>query len=270
MTFSLLIVESPAKCKKIESFLGPNFKCLASFGHFRELNKLENINLETMKIKYDLISSKKKVLSDLKKSINSCSEVILATDNDREGEAIAWHICDYFKLPVNKTKRILFQEITRSAILNALKNSTFINMDLVQAQQARQILDLLVGFQISPLLWKTISYKYEKKLSAGRCQTPTLRLVYENELENINKNTNVIYHVKGSFGSKSSVFTLDKTWPMNELDNIEKFYSSCKDQVFKISKQKPKIMAQCPPNPLITSTLQQIASNELHYSPKKQ
>jgi DNA topoisomerase-1 len=241
---------------------------MASYGHFRELNKLENINIETMEIKFDVINSKKRILSGLKNKISLASEVILATDNDREGEAIAWHICDYFKLSILKTKRILFQEISRTAILNALKESTFINMELVRAQQTRQILDLLVGFQISPLLWESLSYKHEKKLSAGRCQTPTLRLIFDNYLENENKNSNIVYHIKGSFGSKSSVFTLDKIWNLEYLNKIEIFYKNCANSQFKIIKNKAKILLQCPPQPLITSTLQQISSNELHYSPK--
>ena len=268
MSFILLIVESPAKCKKIESFLGNKFKCMASYGHFRQVNHLNQIDLNDMSIKYEVCPEKKKNLSELKKNISLATEVVLATDNDREGEAIAWHLCDYFKLPVKTTKRILFQEITRSAILEALNNPSTLNMNLVKAQQMRQILDLLVGFKISPILWKSISSKYEKHLSAGRCQTPALRLIYENYLENHNKTKGVLYNVKGTFGPKHIPFTLDKHWDSTEDKEITEFYKSCLTQTFTIIVQKPKLLAQKPPNPLITSSLQQLASNELHFSPK--
>ena len=220
MSFTLLIVESPAKCKKIESFLGNKFKCMASYGHFREVNNLEQINIDEMTIKYEVCKEKKKNLSELKKHISIAKEVILATDNDREGEAIAWHLCDYFKLPVKTTKRILFQEITRSAIIEALNNATFIDMDLVKAQQTRQILDLFVGFKISPILWKSISTRYEKHLSAGRCQTPALRLIYDNFQNNESKSAQLVHTIKGNFGSNNIVFTLNKGWQNNEESEI--------------------------------------------------
>jgi len=268
MSYSLIIVESPAKCKKIESFLGPKFKCKASIGHFRLLNSLEQIDMEKMTAKYVVSSDKKKNLAELKKCINDSNEVILATDNDREGEAIGWHICDYFKLPVAKTKRILFQEITKPAIIEALNNPTFLNMNLVKAQQTRQILDLLVGYKISPTLWKSISAQYEKNLSAGRCQTPALRIIYENELENEKKACQVNHSIKGWFTGKSIQFQLDKTWTQDEETNLEEFYQTCIGSIFKITIGKPKLLVQNAPLPFDTSTLQQAASNELHYSPK--
>ena len=269
MTYSLLIVESPAKCKKIESFLGPKFKCRASIGHFRLLNSLDQIDLSNMSVSYKVSPDKKKNLTDLKKLISESSEVILATDNDREGEAIAWHICDYFKLAVTKTKRILFQEITKSAIMEALNNPSKINMDLVKAQQTRQILDLLVGYKVSPILWKYISAQYEKNLSAGRCQTPALRIIYENLLDNQNKVAKLLYVIKGLFTDKNIIFTLDKTWSESDQNEIEPFYKNCIDYPFTILVNKPKILIQNPPLPFDTSTLQQTSSNELHYSPKQ-
>lgn len=269
MSYSLLIVESPAKCKKIESFLGPKFKCRASIGHFRLLNSLEQIDLSNMNVSYKVSPDKKKNLTELKKLISESSEVILATDNDREGEAIAWHICDYFKLPVTKTKRILFQEITKSAIMEALNNPSKINMDLVKAQQTRQILDLLVGYKVSPILWKYISAQYEKNLSAGRCQTPALRLIYDNLLDNQNKVAKLLFVIKGLFTDKNIIFTLDKTWSESDQNEIEPFYKKCMDYPFTILVNKPKILIQNPPLPFDTSTLQQTSSNELHYSPKQ-
>jgi DNA topoisomerase-1 len=185
-TTTLVIVESPAKCKKIEEYLGPGYKCLASYGHLRELSSLKNIDIQNnFAPNYTIIDNpiKKKQMEILKKAIKGADEVILATDDDREGEAIAWHLTQLFKLDENKTKRILFHEITESALQNAIKNPRIINMDLVKAQQARQILDLLVGFRISPILWNCIAYPKGKEfaLSAGRCQSPALQLIYDNE-----------------------------------------------------------------------------------------
>ena len=149
-TTTLVIVESPAKCKKIEEYLGPGYKCLASFGHLMSLPSLKNIDItNNFHPTYEIIdnSIKKKQIELLKKEIKNASEVILATDNDREGEAIAWHLCQLFKLNINKTKRIIFHEITQTALQNAIKTPKLIDMSLVHAQQARQILDVLVGFE---------------------------------------------------------------------------------------------------------------------------
>ena len=157
----LVIVESPAKCKKIEGFLGIGYKCIASFGHIRDLaNGLKGIDIENnFKPTYRLLPGKGKYITPLRKAIKKADEVILATDDDREGEAIAWHICKAFNLPVDTTKRIIFHEITKTAIIKAVNNPTIINMSIVNAQQARQILDCLVGFTISPILWSNISRK---------------------------------------------------------------------------------------------------------------
>ena len=180
MSHILLIVESPAKCQKIESYLGNNYKCIASYGHITELSGMKSIDVENnFKSKFDLIVNKKQQIAKLKSAIKNSKEVILASDDDREGEAIAWHICKVFKLPVQTTKRIIFNEITKSAIQKAVSHPTTINMNTVYAQQSRQILDILIGFKISPILWSKISVK--SGLSAGRCQTPALRLIYENQ-----------------------------------------------------------------------------------------
>ena len=179
----LVIVESPAKCAKIENYLGPGYKVMASFGHIRELNSLKNINLDNNELIFSLIQNniKQKQLEKIRKEILTRDEVILASDDDREGEAIAWHICKVFNLNIEKTKRIKFNEITETAIQSAIKNPTRIDMKIVQAQQARQVLDLLVGFKISPILWKHISRNSKNALSAGRCQTPALQLIYDNQ-----------------------------------------------------------------------------------------
>ena len=208
MSKTLVIVESPAKCKKIESFLGKEYKVVASYGHFTKLDSLDQIDFETYQIKYKI--DKVKVLKSIKEEIKKSKEVIIATDDDREGEAIGWTLCLFCKLNLQTTKKIIFQEITKSAIQNALKNITNINIDRVKSQQARQILDIYLGYNISPLLWKYISHK----LSAGRCQTPALRIIYENqkEIDELKMDTN--YGVKATFTNKNIGFDLSK--------NIEK------------------------------------------------
>ena len=185
MTYIAVIVESPAKCSKIESFLGPGYKCMASFGHIRTIDHINCIAVDdNFTPTFKVIDGKTRQIKALNSFIGKATEVMLATDDDREGEAIAWHICEHFKLDVATTKRIVFHEITQQAIKTAVENHTIINMNIVEAQQARQILDLLVGFKISPVLWGNISYKTAIPLSAGRCQTPALRIIYENQKEN--------------------------------------------------------------------------------------
>ena len=179
----LVIVESPAKCKKIESFLGKGYKCIASFGHIYQLSDVKNN--ANYRPEFTLLPTKGKYIKSLRESIKKASEVILATDDDREGEAIAWHICRLAKLPVDSTKRIIFHEITKSAVQHAINNPTIIDMKKVHAQLGRQVLDRMVGFTISPVLWKQFfhSGKGKSGLSAGRCQTPALRLIYDNQKE---------------------------------------------------------------------------------------
>ena len=157
MPYTLIIVESPAKCQKIEKFLGSGYKVMGSFGHITHLSSLKQIDFENnYKPTFEIIESKQSQISKLKKAIQNSSEIILATDDDREGEAIAWHIAQTFSLNISTTKRIIFHEITERAIKNAISNPTTINMNMVYAQQGRQILDLIVGFKITPLLWKHI------------------------------------------------------------------------------------------------------------------
>jgi DNA topoisomerase-1 len=157
-TTTLVIVESPAKCKKIEEYLGPGYKCIASFGHLRELGTLKNINInENFRTTYTVIDDvvKKKQVALIKKEISKSSDVILATDDDREGEAIAWHLCIVLDLDYLTTKRVIFREITKPAVLSAVGNPTIINMPLVNAYFCRQVLDMIIGYKISPILCKS-------------------------------------------------------------------------------------------------------------------
>lgn len=267
----LLIVESPAKCKKIEEYLGSQYKCLASFGHLRELPSLDCIDFNknyypTYKIiDHDL---KKKQIITLRKAIDSSSEVILATDDDREGEAIAWHLCQIFDLNIERTKRIVFHEITESAVKQSIQNPRTINMNLVEAQQSRQILDLIVGFKVTPILWKYITRNAENSLSAGRCQTPALKLIYDNQQEIDQNPSTKIYHVIGYFTNKNIPFELNK--PIEDKnDTIIDFLNHSIDFSHIYSCSNPTKGYKTQPEPFTTSRLQQVASNELHYSPKE-
>ena len=202
MPCSLVIVESPAKCKKIESYLGPGYKVIASFGHLRSIAGLEAIDVKngfkpTFSINKEEL--KLKQVEKIRAEIAKADDVIIATDDDREGEAIGWHICDLFGLNITNTKRIIFHEITEQAIQSAISHPKRLNMDLVQAQQARQILDLLVGFTISPILWDCVSKTHDTSLSAGRCQTPALRLVYENFLDIKSSPGKLVYNTTGYY-----------------------------------------------------------------------
>ena len=271
-TTSLVIVESPAKCKKIEEYLGPGYKCVATYGHIRELPSLKNIDIENnFSPTYLLIDNavKNKNIEFLRKEIKAANEVILATDDDREGEAIAWHLCDVFKLDINKTKRIIFHEITESALQQSIRNPKFLDLNLVHAQQARQILDILVGFKISPVLWKLVSQPKGKDnaLSAGRCQTPALKLVYENQKEIEEAKEKKVYNTIGYFTNSNLPFELNKQID-DEDDMIDFLDESSKFSHIYTCTQPDKVLKQ-PPEPFTTSRLQQVSSNELHYSPKE-
>ena len=265
MSYILLIVESPAKCQKIESYLGNNYKCIASYGHITELSGLKSIDVENnFKPNFDIIANKKQQIAKLKSAIKNSKEVILASDDDREGEAIAWHICKVFKLSVQTTKRIIFNEITKSAIQKAVSQPTIINMNTVYAQQSRQILDILIGFKISPILWSKISVK--SGLSAGRCQTPALRLIYENQKDIDNSPGKKVYNTTGYFTGKNLPFVLSKDFCSEKEveDFMEKTVNF--DHIYNLTT--PKETIKNPPQPFTTSTLQQCCSNELNMNPK--
>jgi len=266
----LVIVESPSKCKKIESYLGSNYKCIACYGHLREIKGLNCIDIEhNFTPTYSVVdnSIKIKQIQVIQNEINKASEVILATDDDREGEAIAWHICQLFDLPVNKTKRIIFHEITESAIQRAISCPKIIDMNVVYAQQGRQILDLLVGFTITPILWESISKGHKNSLSAGRCQSPALRIVYDNYMEIKESLKTQIYNTIGYFTNHNIPFELSKQFEdertmVDFLENSVNF-----DHFITVTPPKQSFISQ--PQPLITSSLQQLSSNELHWSPKE-
>ena len=263
----LVIVESPAKCRKIESYLGTGYKCIASFGHIRDIKDgLKGIDVQNnFKPTFRLLPTKSKFIKPLRAAINKAKEVILATDDDREGEAIAWHICKAFNLPVSTTPRIIFHEITKSAIKKAVQNPTVVDMNKVNAQQARQILDCLVGFTISPILWANISRK--SGLSAGRCQTPALRLIYDNQQEINNAPGRIAYDTTGYFTDKNLEFKLNHHHN-NEVEMGDFLESSVEFQhIFTCTK--PVAKKRQPPLPFTTSALQQKASNILHFSPKR-
>lgn len=268
MSYTLLIVESPAKCSKIENYLGAGYKCVASFGHLRELNSLESIDIKNnFKPTFVESEGKLKQISKIRSLITKASEVLLASDDDREGEAIAWHITQIFGLPVKTTKRIIFHEITESALKNAVKNPTFINMDVVNAQIARQILDILVGYKLSPLLWKNIAKNTKTGLSAGRCQTPALRIVYDNQKEIDASPGSKVYNTVGYFTNKNLPFSLNFNHEGEE--SITTFLEESVNHDHIYTCGKPRNTTKQPPMPFTTSGIQQMASNEMHISPKE-
>jgi DNA topoisomerase-1 len=263
----LVIVESPAKCGKIESYLGTEYKCMASFGHIRELTGLTSIDIKNgFNLSFSNMSSKSKQITALKKAAKESVDVIIATDDDREGEAIGWHLCMVLNLPIETTKRILFNEITAPALQKAIKSPTVLNMNLVMAQQARQTIDMMVGYMISPVLWNQIARKSKKGLSAGRCQTPALRLVYDNQKEIENAPGEKVYNTTGYFTSKNLPFQLDKQIVVEE--EVESFLEDSVNHSHEYNCSNPKDVTKNPPSPFSTSTLQQTASTELRYSPK--
>jgi DNA topoisomerase-1 len=269
MTNSLVIVESPAKCKKIENYLGPGYKVIASFGHLRTISSLDSIDIQNgFNTKYSVIQEplKLKQIEKIRAEILKSDDVIIATDDDREGEAIGWHICDLFGLSITNTKRIIFHEITESAIQSAISHPKRINMNLVEAQKARQILDMLVGFNITPILWNCISKNHEQSLSAGRCQTPALRLVYENYLDVKSSPGKIAYNIYGYFTNLNLNFELNKQF--TDCEETYAFLEKCKCWDFLCSTTSPKKIIKKAPEPLTTSGLQQLASNELNMSPK--
>ena len=264
----LIIVESPSKCGKIESFLGEEYCCIASKGHIRTIEGLKSIDTKsTFEPTFTIIDEKSSHIEQMRSVINRFSKqnIILASDDDREGEAIAWHICKVFDLPIETTKRILFHEITKKAIVDAVNNPTRINMNLVHAQHARQVLDMVVGYKISPHLWKYLYHNKSNSLSAGRCQTPALRLVYDNEKEKSEIETK--YKTTGSFTSKNILFTLNHEYDTNE--EIQQFLEKTKTFQHKLTVGSLKKSTKTPPKPFNTSKLLQTASNLLHMSPKE-
>jgi len=263
----LLIVESPSKCSKIEDYIGSQYKCIASNGHIRTLDGIKSIDIaNNYAPRFSVIPKKTDHVNQMRDILAQFSHlnIVLATDDDREGEAIAWHICDTFGLPVETTHRIVFHEITQTAIYSAIQNKRTINMDLVYAQFARQVLDVIVGFRISPVLWKYLYNNKDNGLSAGRCQTPALRLVYDNEQAKKNGASITKTH-KLIARFKNIEFNLSKELEENLVEDF-----LLKSSKFRhiISTGSPKEVRKEPPVPLNTSRLLQIASNQLRLSPR--
>ena len=265
---NLVIVESPAKAGTIQKFLGESYIVKSSFGHIRDLNDSElsiDIN-DSFKPEYVIPADKKKVVSDLKKAAKEAETVWLASDEDREGEAISWHLFETLGLKEENTKRIVFHEITKNAILNAIENPRGIDMNLVNAQQARRVLDRLVGFELSPVLWR----KIQPKLSAGRVQSVALRLVVDKEREILNFKNEQYYKVDALFhpeGTPEKTFvkaTLDKRFP--SMESAQAFLEKCIGATFTISSIEKKEGTRTPAAPFTTSTLQQEAARKLRLS----
>ena len=265
--YTLVIVESPSKCKKIEQYLNNsniNYKCIASYGHIRELKGLEAINISNnFAPTFIECEGKKEQIKKIKKAVKEASEVILAADDDREGEAIAWHLCQVFDLSLERTKRIVFHEITEPALRQAMETPGRINMAVVNAQIARQVLDMLVGYRLSPLLWKHV----KDSLSAGRCQTPALRLIYDNQREIDAAPGKQIYVVTGYFTNKTIPFILNHE--ETDENKLRAFLEESRTYAHSYKEPKLRTKTSAAPLPFSTSTLQQAASNELHLSPKE-
>lgn len=259
----LLIVESPSKCSKIESYLGSLYKCISSKGHLRQLKsyKKYDIQYEIMKDKISHVKEMKKIIDQYDKE-----NIILASDDDREGEAIAWHICEIFDLDVNTTQRIIFNEITRNALQESVKKPQRVNMNLVQSQIARQVLDVIIGYKISPFLWKYAYNDKNNSLSAGRCQTPALRLIYDNYIEKNDKSLEKTYKVLGNFSSRNIDFKLNKTF--DKVNDVEDFLNESKTFDYTLEIGSLKKTQRKPCSPLNTAYLLQICNSTLHLSPK--
>ena len=268
MQKNLVIVESPAKAKTIEKFLGKDFKVMSSYGHIRDLKKKElSIDTTTLEPDYEIPEEKKKLVGELKNNANKAEKVWLASDEDREGEAISWHLCEVLGLDEQKTNRIVFHEITKPAILAAIESPRHIDMNLVNAQQARRVLDRLVGFSLSPLLWR----KVKPALSAGRVQSVAVRLIVEREREIQSFKSEAYFKVNAIFGhqnadgSQSEVKAeLDTRFKTEE--EVEKFLEVCKNADFIVSDIQKKPVRRVPAPPFTTSTLQQEAARKLGFT----
>ena len=268
MAENLVIVESPAKAKTIEKYLGLNYKVASSFGHISDLpSKNIGIDIENdFKPKYEVSSDKKTIVKNLKDLVKKSKTVWLASDEDREGEAIAWHLFRTLKLDADNTKRIVFNEITKSAITNAINNPRSINYDLVDAQQARRVLDRIVGYELSPVLWR----KVKGGLSAGRVQSVAVRLIVEKEREIRNYVSASTYKVEAIFkNSNGKEFVARLSNEFKSKDDAIDFLNSTTESTFKVSEIVKKPVKKSAPAPFTTSTLQQEASRKLSFPVSK-
>ena len=268
MQKNLVIVESPAKAKTIEKFLGDDFKVMSSYGHIRDLKKKEmSIDEKSLEPEYEIPEDKEKVVKELKANAKKAETVWLASDEDREGEAISWHLCEVLGLDEKKTNRIVFHEITKPAILEAIKTPRHLNMNLVNAQQARRVLDRLVGFKLSPVLWR----KVKPALSAGRVQSVAVRLIVEREREIQAFKSEPYFSISAIFaltnadGSQNEVkATLSQR--LKTHDEVVQFLEQCKDVSFQVDSVSKKPMKRTPAPPFTTSTLQQEAARKLGFT----
>lgn len=262
---NLVIVESPAKAKTIEGYLGKDFEVTSSYGHVRDLPKGENaIDVANgFKPTYEVTPDKKDVIKELKKKSKTAETIYLASDDDREGEAISWHLKEALDLKEDKTKRIVFREITKKAVTNAIQNPRGIDLDLVNAQQARRILDRLVGFELSPILWK----KIKTGLSAGRVQSVAVRLVVEREREITDFKPTASFRVVANFSlPKGKVLQAELGKKFDAEVDAQAFLDKCAESTFAIGNLETKPGKKSPAPPFTTSTLQQEASRKLGYS----
>ena len=262
MPKNLVIVESPAKAKTIEKFLGNDYKVMSSYGHIRDLNKKKfGIDIDNgFAPVYEIPDDKKQLVDDLRKAVKAADVVWLASDEDREGEAIAWHLCEVLGLDPATTRRIVFHEITKKAIEEAIKHPRAIDLNRVDAQQARRVLDRIVGFELSPVLWK----KIKPALSAGRVQSVAVRLIVERELEIKNFKAEPYYRVNGEFttsGGAPLAAQLERRLP--DSASAEALLEACRDARFTITDVITKPVTKSPAPPFTTSTLQQEAARKL-------
>lgn len=270
MPKNLVIVESPAKAKTIEKYLGSDFKVLSSVGHIRSIAKKAKDGGDAIDIKngfattYEVDPEKKKVITELRKAVKAADDVWLATDEDREGEAIAWHLCEVLKLDPSKTKRIVFHEITKGAIEEAIKNPRTVDMDLVRAQQARQILDRIVGFDLSDVVRK----KVPGGISAGRVQSPGVKLLVEREREIDAFESSFKFRITAEFEAHGDTFRAELPRRFDTEEEARAFLESLRDATFTVSDVKKSPATRNPSAPFTTSTLQQDANSKLGFSTK--
>ena len=268
MQKNLVIVESPAKAKTLEKFLGKDYKVLSSYGHIRDLKKkVFSIDLNDFTPKYEIPADKTELVKSLKAAAKAAETVWLASDEDREGEAISWHLSQVLGLDIENAKRIVFHEITKTAILEAIKNPRTIDLNLVNAQQARRVLDRIVGFKLSPVLWK----KLKPSLSAGRVQSVAVRLIVEREREieafqtESGFRVNAIFSVPTADGNEVNL-KADLNTKFKTQEEAQAFLESCKGQTFTIAEISKRPMRKSPAAPFTTSTLQQEAARKLGFT----
>ncbi|MBR5686576.1 MAG: type I DNA topoisomerase [Prevotella sp.] len=268
MQENLVIVESPAKAKTIEKFLGKDFKVMSSYGHIRDLKKKEiSIDTDTMMPDYEIPDEKKKLVSELKSNAKKATSIWLASDEDREGEAISWHLCEVLGLDEKNTKRIVFHEITKPAILKAIEEPRQLDMNLVNAQQARRVLDRIVGFKLSPVLWR----KVKPALSAGRVQSVAVRLIVEREREIQHFESETYYRVNAIFaltlpdGGQAEV-KAELNTRFKTHEEATAFLEKCRDAQFTVDTISKKPLKRTPAPPFTTSTLQQEAARKLGFT----